>query len=59
MERETLWTSDSTTAPLYVVAGRVGKFSLCAENQFTGVKLKKRMERTNQIDYREFIEGWK
>jgi len=39
--------------------GRISKFSLCAKNQLTGTKLKKKKERTNQVDYREFIDGWK
>jgi hypothetical protein len=28
-------------------------------HQLTGTKLKKGKERTNEIDYRAFIEGWK
>jgi hypothetical protein len=39
--RETLWTSDETTARLCAVAGRISKFSLCAKIQLTGTKLKK------------------
>jgi hypothetical protein len=57
--RETLWMSDGTTARLCVVAGRIGKFSLCAKNQLTGTTLEKIKEKTNKIDYREFIGGWK
>jgi len=51
--------SDGTMARLCVVAGRIGKFGLCAKTQLTGMTLKKIKERTNQIDYREFIDGWK
>jgi len=57
--RETLRPSDGTTTWLCVVAGRIGKFSLCAKNQLTGTKLKKGEGENNQIDYREFIDGWK
>jgi hypothetical protein len=49
--------SDDKTPLLNEVAVRIGKFSLCAENQLTGTKFKKRKERTNQIDHSLLRDG--